>query len=337
MARSEQLSPAQTVCNNGTPLMPLLTIALVAAAMQQPAKVWPQQRFGKSGLVLRMPEPPKVEGEGDVKTYSAKVESVELTVVARPDTESDRPEASALFSDKFRSYRTQFGRKIKSVLNESPVIEAYICGSDDSIGFVLETSEGKNMVVAWQYVRVGGFRYEISARCDRGHQSLLERILGSAWYVDPQTGQLPVLPIGGIGLQSMLGRAFMPKDEATSLDRATVLSMQTDIVPCVAAAGKFSLEELDFRAPDKFKEGLAKFLAGYVQGAKTELEVTRREDGYDISGSVTVQAIKIELIGTALVSEQHVSVVVALPELRDPEAMPFAKQLIRSVSLVPAN
>ncbi len=302
-------------------------------SVSQQVVLAPQQPLVPTGLVVRTPA--KVETKKTDQGYEYKFTEDSMTFVckAQEDRSEDRPVGSALYTGKIHEYKTAYGKKIRSILNEAPVLEAYLCGSEDSIGFVMETTEGKGLVVAWQYVRLDGWRYETLVTCERKDQPKMEALLATVWYVEPGSGRLAKSEVGGTGLMCVFGRGFLPKDERTPTEKATKLSLQADIVPVLAAAGVFTKDELDGTTGDSLREGLTKFLSGYVQGATAELSTRKLSDGYDVSGTVTIQAIKVEVHGKVVTDGELNRVVLVIADPRTEESVRIARLMVDSVEL----
>ena len=126
----------------------------------------------------------------------------------------------------------------------------------------------------------------------------------------------------------------MPKDERIPTEKATKLSLQVDIVPVLAAAGVFTKEELDGSSAETLKAGLTKFLSGYVQGAAAELTLRKLADGYDILGTVTIQAIKVEIHGRVVTDGDVNRVLLVIADPRTEESVKIARVIVDSVELV---
>ncbi len=300
--------------------------------------VWDQFRMGETGLRLQLPVKPKVEMGSNSVVLTAKDKTFTVEIVAVRDEESSRPTSGGLYSEKFREFQTKHGKQIKSIMNEAPVPEAFMFRADDSIGFVLEIDAEGGFAVAWQYVRIDGWRYTLNARSSRREQPMIEKMLGSIQYIDPVTGDFPEREIGAIGLRSYLGHAFLPASDAP-LDVATSFSLQSDSIPFGAAAGKWDRQSLDFSTSEQLRKGLTQWLGGFVQGARSELDLKPIQKsglpGYSIEGHVTIQGVRINIRGIGLIQNNEIRVVVAFIDPQKPESAKMANRLIESISVVP--
>ncbi len=300
--------------------------------------VWDQFRMGETGLRLQLPVKPTVEMKSNSVVLTAKDKSFSVEIVAVKDEESSRPTSGGLYSEKFREFQTKHGKQIKSIMNEAPVPEAFMFRADDSIGFVLEIDAEGGFAVAWQYVRIDGWRYTLNARSSRREQALLEKMLGTIQYVDPASGDFADREIGAIGLKSYLGHAFLPASEAP-MEIATSFSLQSDSLPFGAAAGKWDRQSLDFSTSEQLRKGLTQWLGGFVQGARSELVLKEMQrsglPGYSIDGNVTIQGVRINIKGIGLIQNNEIRVVVAFVDPLKPESAKMATRLIDSVSVVP--
>lgn len=322
----------------------MIATLLAGALLNAQDQPWPTHRLAQTGLRIQFPSPPRTESQGKTTVFTFTEKSLTLSITATPDNPEDRPVASALYSEAFNAYRNQHGNRIRSVFNEAPVPEAWVFGAEESIGFVLEIRDSKTAAAAWQFIRADGWRYTLTATAERREQPLLERALGSVQYIDPKLGDFPEKPIGAIGLSSYLGRSFLPSDNVP-VERATTLVLQSDTLPAVAVAGSFDPLALDYRTPDKLKEGLAKWLTSFTQGARANLElkplqrpgIDPAHPAYQTEGLVTVQGVSIQIAGVVFTDPENARVVIVIIDPRTAEARPFADRLLRSVKPLPAE
>lgn len=165
----------------------------------------------------------------------------------------------------------------------------------------------------------------------------MEKLLGSITYVDPATGDYHSGPIGGLGLSSYLGGAFLPTQDMPRED-ARSLVLDGESFPVRALGTVWSREEVIFEDADLFKEALTKWLTGFVQGSRVQVELKQStaEHGlkYEIAGSLLVQGALVQIQGVALTNQEEARAVIAVidPKVAGSEA--FAKRLISSVQWV---
>ncbi|MBX3115640.1 MAG: hypothetical protein KF836_13830 [Fimbriimonadaceae bacterium] len=316
--------------------MSLLALVL-GLSIRADEPVWKEYRLDESGLKIKLPEAPKERQLIDGLEFSLNYQSVKLKITASKKSYEDAQKLSAAYTDKFGEFSQLYGRKIKSILNESPVVEAYQFGATESIGFVLEVDADGGKVHAWQRVLIDGWEYDINLDCTRKEQQLMEKILASVMYVNPATGDFKVDNIGGMGLKSYLGIAFLPAKEG-SRSEARSLILDSDNFPAMMVGTVWDRAEVIFEDPDQFKAAMTKWLAGYVQGARSELTLvqhkTERGLDYDLTGKVVIQGIELQIAGRALTNDQEARAVIAVVDNRTSGAMEFATKVLKSVQWV---
>ncbi|MDI9638854.1 hypothetical protein QPK87_28400 [Kamptonema cortianum] len=310
-----------------------LGLSIVVASAQE--EKWTPFRLGETGLRITLPKEPKISKLESGFALTLEHESINLKVVAQPDTSSTRPLPSALYMARYQEFQAQYDKKIKSILNESPVLEANMFQAEESIGFVLEIAESGGLAVGWQYVRIDGWRYTIDIKSSRSQQPLLERILGSVVYVDPATGDFPVRELGVLGLKSLLGHAFLP-DTAVPVERATSLLLQGENLPIVASAGMFSPSELDSSTPEKLKEGIGRWFGKTAQGDSVSIDLTPVEregaKAYQLDGTIRKSGLTLKMTGIALVRPELTRVVIIWLDGSE-DGMALAQRIVRTVEL----
>ncbi|QYK53238.1 MAG: hypothetical protein KF824_13410 [Fimbriimonadaceae bacterium] len=316
--------------------MSLLALVL-GLSIRADEPVWKEYRLDQSGMKIKLPEAPKERQLIDGLEFTLDYQSVKLKISASKKTPEEAQKLSAAYTEKFGQFSQQYGRKIKSILNESPVLEAYQFGATESIGFVLEVDADGGKVHAWQRVLIDGWEYDVSLDCSRKDQPLMEKILGSVMYVNPSTGDFKIENIGGMGLKSYLGIAFLPT-KGESRPEARSLLLDSDNFPAMIVGTVWDRAEVIFEDPDQFKAALTKWLAGYVQGAKSELILTQHKTDrgldYDLTGKVVIQGIELQIAGRALTNDQEARAVIAVIDHRTPGAMDFATKVLKSVQWV---
>jgi len=316
--------------------MSLLALVL-GLAIRADEPVWKEYRLDASGMKLKLPEAPKERQLIDGLEFTLEYQSINLKISASKKTQEEAQKLGAAYTEKFGQFSQQYGRKIKSILNESPVIEAYQFGATESIGFVLEVDADGGKVHAWQRVLIDGWEYDLSLDCSRKEQPLMEKLLSSVVYINPVTGDFKVENIGGMGLKSYLGIAFLPaKEENRSEARSLILD--SDSFPAMMIGTVWDRAEVIFEDPDQFKAAMTKWLSGYVQGAKSELTLvqskTERGVDYELTGKVIIQGIELQIAGRALTNDQEARAVIAVIDNRTPGAMEFANKVLKSVQWV---
>lgn len=314
-----------------------MTSLILTAALMTGDDNWNDLRIGTSGLILALPVPGNLTKTTEEIQLKATYKSVTVSVVAAQRTVAQAQPLSAAHSEKLKALREQYGRKITAFLNEQPVEEASQFGADDSIGFVVEVNDGPGRAYAWQRVLADGWEYDINIACDRRDQPVLERILGSARYVDPATGDFRVSALGATGLQSYLGIAFLPKENVTRKE-ATSVVLDSGQFPAMVLATVWQNPEVDYENEAQLKKAMTKWLSAFAQGAESSLEFksskSEGETHYEISGKVVVQGIEIKLLGVAYAHRDDAQAVIALIDPRQEGAEPFARKILASVSKV---
>lgn len=294
-------------------------------------------RLADSGLKLKLPAEPKERQLSEGVEFTVDFQSVKLKITAGKKKANDSTPLSAAYTEKFKKFRDQYGTKIKSILNESPVIEAYQFGATDSIGFVLEVDHAGGKVHAWQRVLIDGWEYDISLDCDRKEQPMMEKILGSVVYVNPGTGDYLVSNIGAMGLKAYLGVAFLPTKEVTR-DKARSLMLDSDNFPAMMLGTVWDREDVIFEDEEAFKAAMVKWLASYVQGARSDLTLVQSKSergvNYDLSGKVMIQGFTVQIIGKAFTNSDEARVVLGVVDERVTGAMDFAKKVVNSAEWV---
>lgn len=314
-----------------------LPALVLGFAIRADEPVWKEYRLDVSGLKLQLPEAPKERQLIDGLEFTLDYQSVKLKISASKKTDAEVQNLGVAYTEKFGQFSQQYGRKIKSILNESPVVEAYQFGATDSIGFVLEVDADGGKVHAWQRVIIDGWEYDISLDCSRKEQPLMEKILASIVYVNPATGDFRVEKIGGMGLKSYLGIAFLPAKEGNRSDSRNLI-LDSDSFPAMMIGTVWDRAEVIFEDADLFKAAMTKWLAGYVQGAKSELTLvqhkTDRGFDYDLTGTVIIQGIELKIAGRALTNDQEARAVIAVIDPRTAGAMDFANKVLKTVEWV---
>ncbi|MBL8066943.1 MAG: hypothetical protein JNM28_00665 [Armatimonadetes bacterium] len=313
----------------------ILSIAAIAAD-----DTWHDVRVGKSGLVLSLPVAPEIATTREEIHLTGKYKSVVVSVVAAEKSADQTQPLSAAHSEKQKALRELYGRKITATMNEQPVEEAATFGADESIGFVVEVNDGPGRAVAWQRVLADGWEYDINVTCDRRDQPVLERILGSARYVDPATGDFRITALGATGLQSYLGIAFLPK-ENVARSEATSVVLDSGQFPAMVLATLWQNPEVDYENEAQLRKAMTKWLSAFVQGAESRLEFKAEkgegETHFDISGTVVIQGIEIKLLGVAYGHRDDAQAVIAVIDPRQEGAEAFARKILASVSKLPAK
>lgn len=319
--------------------MTSLALSLILLSTPQDDN-WKTYRVGETGLKLNLPAEPTIVKTAEETQLTCTYKSAVVSIIASQKNIDQAQPVSQAHSEKMGFFREKYGRKIKSFLNESPVVEADMFGAPESIGFVLEVDEGGGKVNAWQRVLVDGWEYDISVDCDRRDQAVMEKILASAQYVDPATGDFRVTPLGGTGLQSYLGIAFMPQDDVAR-PNATSVVLNTDLFPAMMLATVWQNEEVDYENPEQLKKAMTKWVSGFVQGAQSEITLTPKKSDdqttYEIKGNVNVQGIEVIILGKAFARRDDAQVVIAVIESRQEGGQEFAKKVLATVSQIPKN
>ncbi len=294
---------------------------------------WKRVRLANTGLFVDLPEAPQERQLADGIEFKFTHKSLDVTITARK-APADRQAMSRAYSTKFGELREKFGNKIKSIFNEAPVPEAYIFGAEGSMGFVLEIDDSGGLAYAWQQIHIDGYQYTLNLECSRKDQPLMEKLLSSAVYVDPTTGDFRTGPIGGLGLSSYLGGAFLPTQDMPREDSRSLV-LDGEAFPVRALGTVWSREEVIFEDADLFKEALTKWLSGFVQGARVEIELKQSpaDHGlrYDISGSLIVQGALVQINGVALTDQNEARAVIAVVDPKTEGSAEFARRLISSV------
>lgn len=319
--------------------MSLLAVALGFAILADEPE-WKTFRLADSGMKLKLPSAPKERQLTGAVEFTVEYQSVKLKISASKKASGEGQSLGAAYSEKFGVFKDLYGKKIKSILNESPVVEAYQFGAPESIGFVLEVDSGGGKVHAWQRVLIDGWEYDINLDCDRKEQPLMEKLLGSIIYVDPVSGDFRVVNIGGMGLKAYLGVAFLPVKEVARED-ARSLMLNSDNFPAMMLGTVWDRTEVIFEDEDQFKAAMTKWLATYVQGAKSEiaLEQTKTDRGfsYALTGKVVIQGYEVQIVGKALTNDNEARVVIGVVDNRIAGSMEFAKKVVNSVEWVEIN
>jgi hypothetical protein len=317
----------------------MITSALSLILLTTPQDHWKTYRIGETGLNLSLPAEPKTTKTEFETQVEVEFKSLTFSLTAKPL--ADQPQAlSAAYTEKFARYREMYGKKITSILNEQPVAEAAMFGASESIGFVLEVSDGGGKVHAWQRVRIDGFEYDITINCDGRDQVLMEKILGSAQYKDPKTNDFRLAPLGGTGLQSYLGIAFQPQQNSAR-DTATSVVLQSDQFPSMILATIWTSDEIDYENEAQLKKAMGTWLATFVQGAQSEINLksTKEEDQtiYEITGKILVQGSEIKLLGKAYAHRDDAQAVLAVIDPRIEGAEEFSNKILKTVTQIPKN
>lgn len=317
----------------------MITTALSLILLTAPQEDhWKTYRMGETGLNLSLPAEPKTivtEFETQVTT---EFKSVKFSLTAKPIAAEPQALSSA-YTEKFARFREKYGReKITSILNEQPVPEAAMFGATESIGFVLEVKDSGGKVHAWQRVRIDGLEYDISIDCDERDQVVMEKILGSALYKNPAANDYLVAPLGGTGLQSYLGIAFQPQQNAPR-EEATSVVLQADQFPAMILATIWTSDEIDYENEAQLKKAMGTWLATFVQGAQSEITFTSTKEEnqtiYEINGKILVQGAEIKLIGKAFARRDDAQAVLAVIDPRVAGAEEFSNKILKTVTQIP--
>ena len=294
--------------------------------------------MAETGLKLNLPADPEIVKTAEEIQLTCTYKSAKVSIIAAQKNPDQAQPVSQAYTEKYKVFNELYGRKIKSILNESSVLEAAQFGAPESIGFVIEVEDGPGKVHAWQRVLIDGWEYDISIDCDRRDQIVMEKILASAQYVDPATGDFRIGPLGATGLQSYLGVAFRPQEDVLQSE-ATSVVLNTDQFPAMMLATVWQNEEVDYENQAQLKAAMTKWLSGFVKGAQSEITLVGKkvEDQtiYEISGTVAVQGVQIVLLGKAFARRDDAQVLLAVVEARQEGGQEFAKKVISTVSQIP--
>jgi hypothetical protein len=308
-----------------------LTLALLTV---QDDSDWQTHRLGKSGLRLDLPVKPNITETTEETQLTATFKSVKVSIIARPATAETKQNSGQAYSQAFGELRDRYGRKIKSILNENPVLEAFQFGAEESLGFVIETDEQGGKAHAWQQIYIDNFEYTIQIESSRRDQVILEKILASAQYINPETGDFRVSALGNTGLESYLGIAFLPQTDIPRSEANSVV-LQSDQFPAMVLATVWTDDSVDYEDPDELKTAMTKWLTTFVQGAESKLTLTPsvqdNQTTYDIKGEVIVQGVQINLLGKAFARRDDAQVAIAVIDPRTKNAEAFAKKILASV------
>jgi hypothetical protein len=314
-----------------------MTSAIFAVTLALGQDNYKPHRFDPTGMVLTLPVEPKQEKTVDQLTLSAEYKSVKVRVLAAQRTVEAAQPVSEAYTQKFGEFRQKYGKKIKSILNENPVVEAFQFGAVESIGFVIEVDDAGGKVFAWQRVLLDGWEYDVSVESSRRDQPVMEKILGAIRYVDPGTGDFRVSALGATGMQSYLGIAFLPQ-ESIARDEAKSVVLQSELFPATILATIWDNETIDYENEDQLKKAMSKWLAGFVQGAASDFDFksmkTEMGTTFDFTGEATVQGVGFKLIGRSYSQRDEARVMIAVIDPRDTKAEPFARKVLDSLSLI---
>lgn len=315
----------------------MITTALSLILLTTPQDHWKTYRIGESGLNLNLPAEPKTTNNELETQVQTEFKSLKFTVSIKPIPETPQV-LSAAYTEKFARFREQYGRKITSILNESPVIEADQFGATESIGFVLEVDADGGKVHAWQRVRIDGLEYEININCDRRDQVVMEKILASAHYKDPKTNDFKVGPLGATGLQSYLGIAFLPQTDEPR-ETSTSVVLQSDNFPAMILATIWTSDEVDYENEAQLKKAMGTWLSTFVQGAQSEINFksTKEESQtiYEVTGKILIQGAEVKLLGKLFAHRDDAQAVLAVIDPRIAGAEEFANKVLKTVTQIP--
>lgn len=311
------------------------TLALAAVLTQEAD--WQSVRVGNSGLRIELPIKPEIVTTAEEIQLTATHKSVTVSIVARPTTADQALDPSKGYVEAFGTFRERYGKKIKTIINEDEVVEAAMFGAPASMGFVIEVDDEGGKAHAWQQIFIDDFEYTINIETARRDQPILIKILQSAQYVNPETGDFRVAPLGNTGLQSYLGIAFLPQDDIERKDAKSVV-LQASQFPAFILASVWQNETVDYEDPADLKKAMIKWLTEFVQGAQAELTLTpTKVEGqtlYTISGEVIVQGVQINLLGRAFARRDDAQVVIAVIDPKVEKAEPFARKILESVTQI---
>ncbi|MFM9873844.1 MAG: hypothetical protein ACKVQS_10315 [Fimbriimonadaceae bacterium] len=315
----------------------MITTALSLVLLAAPQDHWKTYRMGESGLNLSLPAEPKTTKTLEETQIHTEFKSVKFDLTVK-QVSQDPGQLSAAYTEKFARLREQYGRKMTSILNESPVFEAAQFGASDSIGFVIEVDADGGKAFAWQKVRIDGLEYEINIQCDRRDQTVMEKILGSAQYKNPETNDFNISPLGATGLQSYIGVAFLPQT-AEARETSTSVVLQSDNFPAMILATIWTSDEIDYENEAQLKKAMGVWISTFVQGAKSEFtfKSTKEEKQtvYEISGKILIQGAEVKLLGKAYARRDDAQAVIAVIDSRIEGAEEFAIKILKSVSQIP--
>ncbi len=317
------------------PTAALLCLALLANPSQDPAP-WQYYRFGESGLKLLLPAAPKPNPDKPGH-YTLEHEGLTLDVLAQPANDSQPLPETERYLATIEVYRKQYGKRITAILNESDVIAALRFGATASIGYSIEANGGAGASVGWHLVRIDGYDYEITVKGERRHRPWVLTVLDSQQYVNPKTGEFPTAPIGSLGIQSLLGTAFLSLTGAES-DRATSLVLQGDNIPVVGVAQLWIPSNVDYSTPAAVTEAFVKQLtaSNIAQNPLIKIEETTKDGQkiYTMVGEVFVTDRKVTCQGIAVIFEDRASSIILLFDPEDKTTAELAKKILESVKPV---
>lgn len=322
------------------PVAAIFALALLAQdkPKQDQPKPWAYYRFGETGLRLFLPEPP-VQDPADKTQFTLSYQGLDLKVTAtKADTAKPLPRTERYLA-AIGKYQKEYGKKIVGTLNEATVVAALRFGAESSIGFVLEVDGGPGATIGWHLVRCDGYDYEILITGEKKHEPWVLSMLDSQQYVDLKTGKFKTAPIGALGIQSILGSAFIALD-GTEPDKATNLVLQGDNVPVVGAAQTWTPDAVDYSNAESVQKAFTKQIIDSNVAQLPQLSVKETtKDGqkvYVVNGFVTVFSKKINVEGRAFVFPDHASSVILIFDPEDKDSAGTAAQILDSLQKTPA-